>query len=129
MFEGLAVVVTGGRFGFANEAGEVTIPCRFDDARGFSEGLASVKDSGKWGCIDASGTKVVPFEYDSVGRFASDNAIVRIGNEYGRIGRTGERLALFPCLPGSDADDDVHGGSARLGRIDFSQSCLRDRSA
>ncbi len=48
----------GGRWGFIDHAGEVVIPCRYDDASTFDEGVARVNVHGEWRSIDRTGREV-----------------------------------------------------------------------
>ncbi|MDR2357702.1 MAG: WG repeat-containing protein [Oscillospiraceae bacterium] len=54
-----AAVKSGGKWGFADSAGEYVIEPAYEDARGFSNGLAAVSLGGKWGYIDESGDMVI----------------------------------------------------------------------
>ena len=64
--EGLAAVITGGKYGFIDKCGNMVIPAKYDIANYFSEGLAAVLTGGKWGFIDKSGNMVIPARYDDV---------------------------------------------------------------
>jgi hypothetical protein len=62
-YDGLAYVYTKDyKRGFINTQGEFVIPCKYEDARDFSQGLAWVQLNNKWGCIDKEGKVVVPFK-------------------------------------------------------------------
>ena len=43
------------KYGFVNKNGEVVIPCKYDEARSFSEGIAAVRLGDKWGFVDKKG--------------------------------------------------------------------------
>jgi hypothetical protein len=53
--EGLAPVMVGGKFGFADQTGKLVIPASFSEARNFAEGLAPVGVGRKTGYIDKTG--------------------------------------------------------------------------
>jgi len=75
------------------------VPCKYDDARGFSEGLAAVNTGGlyegKWGFIDKTGKEVVPCRYDSVYDFSEGLAAVELDGQWGYIDKTGQEV--IPC--------------------------------
>jgi hypothetical protein len=78
--------------GFIDKNGDVVIPARFDEVRGFSEGLAAVKDadSGQWGFIDHSGTYVIPPSYsEEPGEFHEGLAWVWHDEEFAFIDKSG----------------------------------------
>ncbi|AHV99511.1 WG repeat-containing protein [Paenibacillus sabinae] len=84
---GLAVAYApkGGKLGFINMSGELTIPYQYTRGRGFSEGLALVQNrKGKYGYIDAAGKTVIPFKYEDGGDFSEGMAAVK--NTEGRWG-------------------------------------------
>ena len=55
-YEGLAMVVDKNyKRCFIDKKGNVVIPCKWSDTKGFSEGLAAVRENGKWGFIDKKG--------------------------------------------------------------------------
>ncbi|HEY0099750.1 MAG TPA: WG repeat-containing protein, partial [Pyrinomonadaceae bacterium] len=56
--EGLALVKTGGKFGYIDKTGRLTIRPQFDNAHNFNGGLARVWLAGKQGYIDKSGNFV-----------------------------------------------------------------------
>jgi len=49
----------GGRWGYLDHAGQVVIPCRYDEATGFDGGTARVRLDGRWFSIDPAGRPVV----------------------------------------------------------------------
>ena len=55
------------KFGFIDKTGKVVIPCKWEEAKDFSEGLAPVQyDNGKWGFIDKYGLLTIPCKWVSV---------------------------------------------------------------
>ena len=64
-------VVIDGKYGYADEAGEVVIAPKFWDAGQFSEGLARVKQtaSGKWGYINIKGDYAFKAKFKQAGDF------------------------------------------------------------
>lgn len=62
---GDAAVKIGGKWGFVNLEGEITVKPQFDDARSFSNELAAVCKDGVWGYIAPDGQiKITPqYEY------------------------------------------------------------------
>lgn len=67
----LRPVLIDGKFGYANEAGEVVIAPKFCDAEPFSEGLARVRQilGGKWGFINEKGTYAFKTKFKQAGDF------------------------------------------------------------
>ena len=61
-----------------DDAGQVVIPCQWEDAGSFNEGLAYVKDDNdKYGFIDMSGRVVIPCQWESAGFFNEGLAPVK----------------------------------------------------
>ena len=61
--EGMAHVKTGGKWGYVNTRGEMTIPAVYDKAFHFSAGAACVVQDGKASLIDKQGGVVLATEY------------------------------------------------------------------
>ncbi|WP_026652852.1 WG repeat-containing protein [Butyrivibrio proteoclasticus] len=79
--DGLAKIQSpeNGMYGFANEAGEVVIPCEFEEVRDFSDGFAAIKQNGSWGFIRTDGTFLIkPYMKD----------VIDFSNGYGAIWTT-----------------------------------------
>jgi hypothetical protein len=57
--ESFAAFEEGGKYGYLNMQGEVSVPATFESADRFSEGLAAAQISGKYGYIDQKGAFVV----------------------------------------------------------------------
>jgi hypothetical protein len=66
-----------GKFGYADAAGRIIIPARFDGADAFSEGRAVVLDSGRFGYIDSRGDFAIPAIYRYARAFRDGHASVR----------------------------------------------------
>lgn len=66
-----------GKYGFANEKGEIVIACQWLYVGVYREGLSLVKDeNGKWGYIDKRGTLVIPCIWDAALPFSEGLAPV-----------------------------------------------------
>jgi hypothetical protein len=88
--------VSKDKTGYINRQGELTIPCVFEDGRGFSQGLAAAVVDGKWGYINGKGKIVIKPQYQAAGDFADDRACVRIKDrKYGYISPDGA-IAVEP---------------------------------
>lgn len=74
---GLHPKLIQGKFGYADAAGRIIIPPRFDGADTFSEGLAVVLDSGRFGYIDSRGDFAIPAVYRHARPFRDGHASVR----------------------------------------------------
>src|SRR4029079_16166404 len=83
--EGLALVEKDGKYGFINQAGEMTIEPQFYDAKDFHNGLARVSYARDgWGYIDKSG------------RFVwKTAAAVTVTDESGTFAQTGHTRDLL----------------------------------
>ncbi|GEM_PF-3106308 len=81
-----------GKFGYADGAGKLIIPARFDGADAFSEGLAVVLDSGRFGYIDSRGRFAIPAVYRLACAFRDGRASVRFDSSWLFIDRGGRRL-------------------------------------
>ncbi|MDR1594967.1 MAG: WG repeat-containing protein [Prevotellaceae bacterium] len=63
-YNGRAVVLLNGKYGYIDETGKEVIPCRYDEAKWFNFPAARVKLNGKYGFIDETGKNITPFKYD-----------------------------------------------------------------
>jgi hypothetical protein len=100
--EGLAMVnrggiwdnkgqLTGGKWGFINNMGEMVIPARFDRCSPFSEGFAPVIDGDKLGFIDMKGELIIALDsIQEVGFFSEGYCMVMKDELYGYIDNTGK---------------------------------------
>lgn len=87
----LLEVSSGDRIGFADDRGELVIPCQFDEVRGFKGGYAFVKKAGHWGIIDRTGQVIVAPIWDQVDQFTREGlTAVRIGDKLGMVKLNGE---------------------------------------
>jgi hypothetical protein len=66
---GYAAVRLGGKWGFADNSGNLVIEPIFEDARSFSNGLAAVRRGGRWGYIDPSGDMAIDCIFELAGDF------------------------------------------------------------
>lgn len=72
----IAVADTSGRWGFANERGEVVVDYQYEDANSFSDRLAAVKYAGKWGYINRYNTMIIEQQYAQAYPFLAGMALV-----------------------------------------------------
>ena len=63
-FEGLAVVLLNGQWGFVNQQGQVVIPLKYSYAWSFRKGLAVVELNGQYGVVDKTGKELLPCVYN-----------------------------------------------------------------
>lgn len=82
----------GIRHGYIDAEGREVVPCKYKNARGFSEGFAavqgpSIQNDGflRWGVIDKTGKEVVPCKYSWVSEFSEGYAAVQLGDKWGYI--------------------------------------------
>ena len=94
--EGLAPVQVerraGPTWGFADRAGNLTLPVQYEAARAFNEGFAPAKVAGKWGFIDAKGHWAVSPQFDELERLEHGWARAMQGDRFGYVNAKGERL-------------------------------------
>lgn len=83
-----------GKFGYADAAGRIVIPARFDGADSFSEGLAVVLDSGRFGYIDSRGAFAIPAVYRHARAFRDGHASVRFGGAWLTIDTIGRPVDM-----------------------------------
>ena len=75
--EGLfAVADSSGRWGFANEKGELVVDYQYEDAYSFSNRLAAVKYAGKWGYVNKYGTMVIEAQFQQAWPFLAGSSLV-----------------------------------------------------
>ena len=67
----LTAIERNGRFGFADEFGNIVIEPGFEGYHTFSEGLAAVKVGGKWGYIDGTGKFIVKPKFEEAFSYVS----------------------------------------------------------
>ena len=93
----LKLIENNGKWGFADEAGKVVIPCQWKYASSFYDGLASVKGSNdKYGFIDKTGRVVIRCRWKATWSFSDGMALVQKENgKWGYIDKTG-KIAI-PC--------------------------------
>ena len=68
--EGLARIKTGNKWGFIDQAGNLTIGLQFDVATNFHDGLAAVRIGEVWGFINRVGEMQIPLIYKHVRQFS-----------------------------------------------------------
>ncbi len=81
-----------GIWGFADEDGEVEIPCQFEQVTFFSGGRASVKHGGKYGFINKHGKYLIKPKYDTIGYFGYQKANVIKNGKKLTVDRKGKKL-------------------------------------
>lgn len=92
----------GGKFGYATEDGKVIIPCKWMDAKAFSEGYAVVMDeNGMYGYIGKYGDIVIQCEWEDAKPFKDGFAEVMDENgewysidSFGKIYREGLAISV-----------------------------------
>ena len=98
-------------YGFVNSAGELVVPCEYDEVGiCFSGGLAYVMKDGKYGYVDTVGRLVISCEYDYADAFFDGLAVVGKDGRYGIIDTAGK--LIVPCMY-EDAQS-LGGGLARI---------------
>lgn len=85
----LQVVEKKGKYGYANESGDVVVKPSFDQALPFNNGIAKVSKAGKWGLINEEGRVVAKCDFTTIGDFTNGIALVRKNDKYGYIRKDG----------------------------------------
>jgi len=97
--EGLALVMSNGKYGYVDKQGKLVIPCQYTYAGYFSEGLAGVtvkeKDKNKTGFIDREGKMVIPPQFEGAYGFSDGMCLIVQNDKYGFIDREG-KIAIAP---------------------------------
>ncbi len=106
----LVLVSLNGKYGFADENGNIVIPLKYDYAKDFSEGLALVKLNGKWGYIDKNGNEVTSLKYDYAKDFYEGLAAVKLNGKWGYIDKNGNEVTPLKY----DYAEDFSEGPARV---------------
>ena len=97
-YEGLALVIKNGKYGFINETGKEVIPCIYAGAKGFSEGYAAIRDKEetcRWGYIDKNNKPISEFKYYTAYNFHEGIGVVYDGKYFGAIDTNGREI--IPC--------------------------------
>ena len=94
-----------GKYGYIDGAGNLVIPCQFEDAFEFCGGLARVYQEGKYGYVLEDGTISIPIEYDNAYDFGEGVAAVCENGAWKYIDTSGTvviDLGLEAALPASN---------------------------
>ena len=71
-----------GKWGYANENGDLTIPCKFDTVSFFNYGLSAVKYHDKYGFLKTDGDWHIKPKYDTATNFGTNCAtVIKNGNQ------------------------------------------------
>ncbi|HZN59431.1 MAG TPA: WG repeat-containing protein [Planctomycetota bacterium] len=113
--EGEAAVMKGGKVGFIDRSGNMTIVPRFERGRDgrlprFTEGLAAVNLEGRYGFVDPSGKLVIEPQFESADEFHDGLALVVSGDKIGYIDKAG-RMVIAPQF---SRGDSFQNGIARV---------------
>jgi len=88
--EGLAVIVSEGKFGYINNNGEITIPTKFDYASMFYNGFAEVEILGKSCFINTKGDKQFEPKFEEIRPYGEGFAGFKQTGKYGFINAKGD---------------------------------------
>ena len=83
--EGLARAEQNGLWGFANPAGQITVPIRYDAVSDFSLGIALVEKDGKTGIVRPDGAELLPTEYDTLTDIGFGLYLAQKGDRWGVV--------------------------------------------
>jgi hypothetical protein len=65
------------KWGYLNEAGQLSIADKYDDLREFNEGFAAYCKGGLWGYIDSKGNEKIPARYRTVKTYSEGIGVVQ----------------------------------------------------
>jgi hypothetical protein len=126
-------IMEGGKEGYIDKSGKLSIESKFSWALSFDNGLAKVNrggtldqhgniDGGKWGIIDKTGRLLAEPVYDSIADFEEGLAAVKVGQLWGFINAAGN-LVIQPRFQDychfSEGLAAVHEGNHLFGYIDM----------
>lgn len=113
--EGLAKATENGRWGYADPAGNVVIPLRYESVLDFDLGTAMVREGGKMGVIRQDGAYLLQPEYDTLEDIGYGLYIAQRGDGWGVV-----TLLPFPSKLGGDTHEfyPLTYDSVRLGQAD-----------
>jgi hypothetical protein len=98
---------TGGKWGYCNNKGLLTIPLKFAKAESFYEGIAAVQTNKKWGFIDTTGKYIINPKYDAVRIFREGLCGVSLNGKWGYINNKGEEVISFEYGEVSEFKDGI----------------------
>lgn len=73
--DGYAAVKIKGKWGFIDQAGEIVIEPKYEDARSFANGYAAVKDGDLWGFINEKDELFIDYKFTDVRDFTSSGSV------------------------------------------------------
>ena len=120
-FDGMAVVVSGGKFGAINKKGEYLINPQYDELGYDSDGLFSAKVGKKYGWVNKKGEIIINPQFDGAHAFFGNKlAPVTMGNKLAYIDRSGQ-IVINPqfdgALPFNGSYALVEGNGGKVGFI------------
>lgn len=87
------ICISGGKWGYLDSTGHITIPATYDGAKQITKETGIVKKEKKWGMIDMKGTTRIPIVYDVLYYMNTDTNTFVIaqmnGIRYGYVDRNG----------------------------------------
>ena len=89
-------VQENGKYGFADENGNIVIKAQYDKVGEFEDGLAAVailnEKESKMGFINTKGEVVIPIKYDNGSEFRNGVALVFLDKKWGAVNRFGDMV-------------------------------------
>ena len=90
--DGICAVRRGGAWGVINGAGELLVPCTFDEVPDYQRGLIAVRQGANCGVIDWNGKWIIEPEYEHVSITSVGTLRVRSDGRYGLVDARGAVL-------------------------------------
>lgn len=103
-WEGLAVVVIDGKYGFMDKTGKMVLSAQYECASPFSEGLAAVQGEKGWYYINRKGNTIIagPY-YCRPGDFINGQARIETEDGYYMIDKKGHTVSVAVLAQSNDS--------------------------
>jgi hypothetical protein len=88
--EGMLWVKSGGKFGFVDNSGNLTISFAYESANDFQYGLAKVKKENQFGYINKKGESIVSPDYQELSPFKNGFSVSIKDKKYGLLDKEGK---------------------------------------
>lgn len=95
--DGLVAIMENGtyRFGFIDDSGKQTLPCKYDDIELIGNGLLACKLYNKFVLFNIRGKKLSGSEYEKINQFYGGYALAKKETGYGIIDKQGNEISRF----------------------------------
>ena len=95
-YEYAEVRSSNGKHGYADNDGNLFLPCKYDELHNNGDGYVTARKANKWGILDRSNREVIPFSYDGLGSFDKNGlAVAKQKGKWGFINKNNEAVIPF----------------------------------